>query len=150
MKRICVLALFAMLFAAVSALAARPAGSARYTGTTSQDRRLSARVTSDAKGLQLEFDEVFRCNRGPRKLTHAVYKKQRPTILEDGTFDYSKTYRDLPPAPGFAERRTERQHVTGGFSADGTRLKGRAATTIVGRSGLRCTATVTFKARLRS
>lgn len=138
------------MLAALPAFAARPAGSKKYTGTTSQDRRVSARVTSDRKGLQIEFDEVFRCNNGRRKSTHAVYKKQRPTIRRDGTFNYSRTYRNLPPAPGFNERRTERQHVTGSFSAGGTRVKGRAATTIVGRSGLRCSSKVTFKARRRS
>ena len=94
----------------------------------------------------MEFDEVFRCNRGPKKHTHAVYRKQRPTIRADGTFDYRKTYRSLPPVPGF-ERRDERQHVFGSFSADGRRLRGTAETTITGVSGLRCTARVTFTAR---
>jgi len=146
-KRASVLALIATLLVALPALAARPAPNARLSGKTSQDRKLVARVTSDSTGLQLEFDEVFRCNRGPRKNTRAVYNRQRPSIREDGTFDYRKTYRDLPPAPGFEERRTERQHVSGSFTADGARVRGRAVTSITGRSGLRCTATVTFTAR---
>jgi hypothetical protein len=136
----------ATLALATPAFAARPAGDAKYRGTTSQDRKLSARVTSDAKGLQMEFDEVFRCNRGPRKYTHAIYKHQYPTIREDGTFDYRKTYRNLAPVPGF-ERRDERQHVFGSFSGDGRRLKGTAETTATGVSGLRCTSRVTFTAR---
>jgi hypothetical protein len=134
------------LVLATPAFAARPAGDAKYRGTTSQDRKLSARVTSDSKGLQLEFDQVYRCNRGPRKYAHAVYRKQRPTIREDGTFDYRKTYRALPPVPGF-ERRDERQHVFGGFSGDNRRLKGTVETTVTGVSGLRCTSRVTFSAR---
>ncbi len=140
------LTVLALAVVAAPALAARPAGDAKYRGTTSQDRKLSARVTSDSKGLQMEFDEVFRCNRGPRKHTHATYKKQRPTIREDGTFDYRKTYRGLAPVPGF-ERRDERQHVSGAFSAGGRTLKGTAETTVTGVSGLRCTSRVTFTAR---
>ena len=135
-----------ILALAAPAFAARPAGDAKYRGTTSQDRKLSARVTSDAKGLQMEFDAVFRCNRGPTKHTHAIFKKQRPTIREDGTFDYRKTYRGLARVPGF-EKRDETQHVFGSFSSDGRTLKGTAETKVTGVSGLRCTARVTFRAR---
>ena len=135
-----------ILALAAPAFADRPAGGARYRGTTSQDRKLSARVTSDAKSLQMEFDAVFRCNRGPTKHTHMIFKKQRPTIREDGTFDYRKTYRSLAPVPGF-ERRDETQHVFGGFGSDGRTLKGTAETKDTGVSGLRCTARVTFRAR---
>lgn len=137
-----------ILAVAAPALAARPAGDAKYRGTTSQDRKLSARVTSDSKGLQMEFDEVFRCNRGQKKLTHAIYKKQRPTIREDGTFDYRKTFKGLAPVPGF-ERRDETQHVYGSFSSNGRTLKGTAVTTVTGVSGLRCSSRVTFRARRR-
>jgi hypothetical protein len=139
-----ILVLAALLALAAPALAARPSGDARYRGTTSQDRKLSARVTSDAKGLQMEFDEVFHCNRGPTKHTHAIYKTQRPTIREDGTFDYRKTYRGLARVPGF-EKRDEAQHIFGRFGDAGRTLKGTAETKITGVSGLRCTSRVTFR-----
>jgi hypothetical protein len=141
-----ILVVIVLLVPVAPAFAARPAGGAKYRGTTSQDRKLSARVTSDAKGLQMEFDEVFRCNRGPTKHTHAIYKKQRPTIREDGTFDYRKTYRGLARVPGF-EKRDEMQHVFGSFGSDGRTLKGTAETKVTGVSGLRCTSRVTFRAR---
>jgi len=141
-----ILVLAVLLVVAAPAFAARPTGDAKYRGTTSQDRKLSARVTSDSKGLQLEFDEVFRCNRGPTKHTHAVYKKQRPTIREHGTFDYRKTYRGLAPVRGF-EKRDETQHVFGSFGSGGRTLKGTAETKVTGVSGLRCTSRVTFRAR---
>jgi hypothetical protein len=140
------LCLALLLVLAAPAFAARPAGGAKYRGTTSQDRKLSARVTSDAKSLQMEFDEVFRCNRGPTKYTHAIYKKQRPTIREDGTFDYRKTYHGLAQVPGF-EKRDETQHVYGSFGSGGRTLKGTAETTDTGVSGLRCTSRVTFRAK---
>jgi hypothetical protein len=104
-------------------------------------------VTKDAKGLQLEFDEVLSCNRGPRRTTHATYRKQRPTIRRDGTFEYFKTYRDLEPVPGFEERHTERQRITGSFSADGRRVTGRIADAVSAASGRRCKAALTFSAR---
>jgi hypothetical protein len=141
-----ILVVIVLLVPVAPAFAAHPAGGAKYRGTTSQDRKLSARVTSDAKGLQMEFDEVFRCNRGPTKHTHAIYKKQRPTIREDGTFDYRKTYRGLAAVPGF-EKRDETQHVFGSFGSDGRTLKGTAETKVTGVSGLRCTSRVTFRAR---
>lgn len=144
------LALAAVLLVAVPALAARPPAGAKYRGMTSQDRAVSARVTSDAKGLQIEFNQVLGCNRGPTKATQTIYRDKRPTIREDGTFEYFKTYRNLAPVPGFNERHTERQRVTGNFTADGTRVKVRVATSVVGVSGLRCRATVTFTARKRS
>jgi len=136
-----------VLMVALPAFADRPPKNAKYRGKTSQERTLSARVTSDAKGLQLEFNQVYRCNRGPTKSTQTVFRNQRPTIREDGTFSYFKTYRNLAPVPGFEERHTQRQRVTGSFSADGRRVKGRVASSVVGVSGLRCKATVTFTAR---
>jgi len=48
--------------------------------------------------------------------------------------------------PGI-ERRDERQHGSGSFSASGRTLKGTAETTITGASGLRCVPRVTFTAR---
>jgi hypothetical protein len=146
MRRLSLLALAAPLLVALPALAARPPNGATYRGKTSQDRKLSARVSSDGKRLQLEFDEKLRCNRGPDKFTHALYRNQAPTIREDGTFDYFKTYQ-LDPVPGFNEKHTERQRVTGSFSADGNRVKSRLAESVQGKSGLRCKFTATFSAR---
>jgi hypothetical protein len=114
---------------------------------TSQHRTLDARVTSDGKGLQLAFDQVFACNRGPSKTTHSVYLEERPTILADGTFNYVKTYPALAPVPGFDERHTERQHVSGSFGLDGDSVRGRIADSVVGVDGLSCRSTVTFTAR---
>jgi hypothetical protein len=147
MRKILVLALGVALLAALPALAAKPPKNAAYRGTTSQERMLSAHVTADAKALRLGFDLVYRCNRGPTKTSHVTFDKQRPTIREDGTFSYFKTYRDLAPVPGFGERHTERQRVTGSFGAGARTLKGRIAISVAGRSGLRCKATVTFSAR---
>ncbi len=143
-----VTALAASLILALPALAARPAKDSRYRGETSQKRKISARVTSDRTGLQLEFNQVFRCSKGPTKTTHSTYRRQRPTIRRDGTFTYFKTYRDLGPIPGFDEVHTERQRVTGAFTDGGRRVKGRVASSVVGTSsGLRCKSVVTFSAR---
>ena len=150
MRRISLLALAAALLLALPALAALPPQGARYTGRTSQNRALTARVTSDAKGVQLVLDQVFTCNRGAVKTTHTTFLEQRPDIRADGTFEYFKTYRDLAPVPGFGERHTERQRVTGSFAADGKSVRGRISVSDVGRSGLRCKSTVTFTARRRS
>jgi hypothetical protein len=141
-------AIAAALALALPALAARPPKNATYTGTTSQRHALSARVTSDGKGLQLDFYEKLRCNRGRPKGTDAVYHKQRPTIRRDGTFSYFATYRDMAPVPGLHERYTERQRITGSFSADGKSVRGRVAESATGRSGLHCKAKLTFEARI--
>jgi hypothetical protein len=132
---------------AVPTLAAGPPGGARYRGTTSQHRSLDARVTSDGRGLQLTFDQVFDCNRGPSKTTHSVYLEERPTIRADGAFDYVKTYSHLAPVPGFEELHTERQHVRGSFTHGGLRLTGTDTDTTTGADGLRCTSAVSFTAR---
>ena len=138
-----------MLLLAAPALAARPPTGARYKGTTSQHAALTANVTADGSGLQLSFEVAYKCNRGPGKTARATYRMQRPSLRADGTFDFLEIDRNLAPVPGFAERHTERQHLTGGFSAGGGRLHGRAADTVVGAGGLRCTATVTFSAAKR-
>lgn len=148
MRKVLIGALAAALLLSIPALAARPPGGAKYRGKTSQERTIDLRVTRNAvKGLQLEFDEVLSCNRGPRQTTHATYREQRPTIRRDGTFEYFKTYRDLDPVPGFQERHTERQRITGSFSADNRRVRGRIANSVVGDSGLRCKVELTFSAR---
>lgn len=134
---------------AVPALAARPAGDTRYRGKTSQDRTINARVTSDSKGLQLEFTERLKCNRGAPRTVTAIYRNQRPTIKADGTFNYNKTYTNLPPTNVFRERSDERQTVTGRFSADGATVTGKVIDVITTRSGLSCRASVTFRAKRR-
>lgn len=146
MRRLLLLTLTASLLLSLPALAARPARDSRYRGKTSQERKISLRVTPDRTGLRLEFDQVFRCSSGPTKTTHATYLKQRPTIRRDGTFRYFKTYRDLAPIPGFEEVHTERQRVTGAFSDGGRQVKGRIAASVVGASGLSCGSVVTFSA----
>jgi hypothetical protein len=135
---------------ALPAAAAGPIKGARYQGRTSQDRILTARVTSDGRGLQLTFDEDYSCNRGPGKTTHAVYLDERPTIRPNGTFDYQKTYTNLAPVHGFEQRHTERQHISGSFTAGGTRVHGRLADSVVGVDGLSCRSAATFTARRSS
>ena len=146
MARVLAAVVVAGLVCATAASAAPPP-SARYRGKTSQHRPISLRVTSDGRGLQMEFDQVFRCNRGPKKVAHAVYRKQRPEIRPDGTFSYTKTFRDLAPIPGFAERHDEHQRVTGSFGDGDGVVHGRITTSDVGRSGLQCRSAVTFTAR---
>ena len=122
-----------------------PPGNARYPGKTGQDQVIKLRVTSDAKGLQMNFRETLKCNRGPSKRTTARFAKQRPTIKADGTFSYSKTY-ELGPVPGFDEPHTQRQRITGSFSANGKTVKGRIADSAKGRSGLSCKLDMSFRA----
>ena len=131
-----------------TALAARPAGNAKYAGKTGQEQVIKLRVTGDGKGLQLDFRETLKCNRGPSKTTTARYAKQRPPIKSDGTFSYFKTY-TLGPVPGFAEPHTQRQRITGSFSADAGTVTGRIADSVTGRSGLSCKLATTFRATRR-
>jgi len=131
-----------------TAFAARPPRNAKYEGKTGQDQVIKLRVTGDRKGLQLDFRQTLKCNRGPSKRSTARYAKQRPTIKSDGTFSYFKTYK-LGPVPGFAEPHTERQRITGSFAADGTTVKGRIADSVKGRSGLSCKVAMPFRATRR-
>lgn len=88
MKRIVAgAAVMLLTMLASTALAARPPGGARYVGTTSQGQKITLRVTSDGKGLQMELSEKLTCNRGGPISTNAHYAKQRPTIRATGTFD---------------------------------------------------------------
>ena len=131
-----------------TALAARPPAGARYAGTTGQARAITLRVTSDRRGLQMAFRQTLDCNRGPSKTSSASFDRQRPTIKADGTFSYARTF-ELGPAPGFAEPHTERQRITGAFSADRRTVRGRIATTVTGRSGLTCKVSMRFRATRR-
>jgi hypothetical protein len=124
---------------------AAPAGGSRYRGTTSQGKRITLHVTPDGDGLAMSLGEIARCNRGPDKSTHGTYRNQRPSIKPDGSFDYRITYH-LGPVPGFAERHTERHHVSGAFSADAKTVHGRVTVSDVGASGLRCITNLTFTA----
>lgn len=143
-------AVIVLLMAApmTSVAAGRPPGDARYTGKTGQGQVIKLRVTSDGKGLQMDFRQRLRCNRGPSKFSNARYAKQRPTIKVDGTFSYFKTY-EFGPVPGFAEKHTQRQRITGSFSSTGRTVKGRIADSVKGRSGLTCKVVMRFTATRR-
>ncbi len=139
-----------LLAPAVALAVSGPRKGHRYTGRTSQHRKVTARVTSDGKTLQLRFDQVFTCSNGHQKVSNAKFVRQAPRIRPDGTFDYHKTYDDEPGVPGFDEVRSEVQGVTGRFDASGTRVTGTVTGDVTGQeSGLHCTSKVTFTARLR-
>jgi len=135
-----------LLLMAVPALARAPVG-AKYLGRTSQGNRILLRVVAGG-GLHLDFHELLRCSRGPDKDTHAIFHAERPQLRADGSFDYRKTYRHLPPVHGFTERQTERQHLIGAVSA--AKAFGTIDDLVIGeRTGLRCHAHLTFKATRR-
>lgn len=143
------LAALLVLAGAGAALAAAPRKGHRYTGTTSQHRKVTARVTSDGKTLQLRFDQVFTCSNGHQKVTNVKFLHQAPRIRADGSFDYHKTYADEPGVPGFDEVHTDVQGVTGRFTADGARVSGTVTGDATGKeSGLHCTSKVTFSAKV--
>jgi hypothetical protein len=135
-----------LLATAVALAADPPRKGAKYTGQTSQHRKVSARVTSDGKTLQFRFNQIFKCNNGHRKISEAKYLHQAPTIRPDGTFSYHKVYKDEPGVPGFDEVHSDDQTVTGSFVDGGKRVKATVKATATGKSGLSCTSTVTFTA----
>jgi hypothetical protein len=134
------------LLLAAPAWAGRPPGGANYGGTTSQGNGIALHVTGDRRGLQMTFKTLASCNRGPDKVSQAVFKHDRPTIRPDGTFRFHRTYH-LGPVPGFAQRHTERQTITGAFGAGARTVHGSVRMTDVGADGLRCTTRLTFSAR---
>ncbi|MCW2993305.1 MAG: hypothetical protein JWQ18_800 [Conexibacter sp.] len=138
-----------LVFGAVAWAASPPRKSARYTGESSQHRKVAARVTSDGKTLQLRVMQVFRCNRGKDKISESKFLHQAPTIRADGTFDYHKVYPDEAGVPGFDEVHTDDQTVTGSFVDGGRRVHGKITAVTTGRSGLTCRSSVTFTARAR-
>lgn len=147
-----VLVLFAVLAstAAAPALAAtRPPAGARYSGTTGQGKRISLRVTTTRRAVQLRFAQVQTCSNGQKKASTAVFEQMRPTLKADGTFAYAKTFKDLAAAPGFDEVHTEVQNISGSFSPDGRTAKGRISDTVTGASGLSCKVVMRFTARRR-
>lgn len=150
LRRVVVLTtLLALTATTAAALAAGPRKGHRYAGQTSQHRKVTARVTTDGRTLQMHFDEVFTCSNGHQKVTTTKFLHQAPTIEPDGTFTYNKTYADEPGVPGFDEVHTDVQGVTGRFSADGTRVSGTVTGEVTGKkTGLRCTSKVTFRAKL--
>jgi hypothetical protein len=129
------------------ALADAPRKGARYVGQTSQDRKVSARVTSDGRTFQFRFHQISTCNNGHRRIGEARYLHQAPTIRADGTFSYHKVYKDAPGIPGLNEVHTEDQTVTGSFSDGGRRVKATIKETVTAKkSGLMCRSAVTFTA----
>src|SRR4051794_5754451 len=135
----------AALLLVASAWAGRPPGGANYGGTTSQGNGIALHVTGDRHGLQMTFKTLARCNRGPDKVSQSVFKHDRPAIRPDGTFRFRRTYH-LGPVPGFAQRHTERQSITGAFGAGARTVHGSVRITDVGADGLRCTSRLTFSA----
>lgn len=127
------------------AVADAPRKGARYTGRTSQHRKVSARVTSDGRTFQFRFDQVFRCSNGHMKISEAKYLHQAPTIRADGTFSYHKTYKNEPGVPGFDQRHTDEQTVTGSFADGGRRVRATVKDVTTGRT-LTCRSTVSFTA----
>lgn len=147
-KQVTLLALAGVLAIAVAtsaALAARPAAGTQYAGKTSQARALDARVSKSGTGLEMSFREKFSCAGVSDKLLFATYKKDRPTIRPDGSFNYSKRYTGLRD-PAFPGKFGETQRITGRFSDDSSRVRGRSVVRIFGK-GFSCRSTITFRAR---
>lgn len=141
-----VLTLLGVLVAGpLPALAARPDPGTEYSGKTSQERPLKARVSSSGRGLELRFPEKFNCTGVPDRLLKARYVRDRPTIRTDGTFNYFKRYTRLT-LPDFPGRFSETQRITGRFSGDLRRVTGRSSVRITGKN-FSCRATLTFSAR---
>ncbi len=137
-------ALAAAGLAATPAQAAAPPAGAKITGTTSQGQKVTGRVTSDGKGLQLEFAETFKCGDGSRFRLRASYQKQRPTIKADGSVDYTKTYRNRTGLPEFPGTYDNRQRITGAFSATGKTFTGKSVASL-SKPGRTCRSSITLK-----
>lgn len=142
--------LVAGLVLATPAYAVAPVKGGRYTGKTSQGYKVSARVTSDGKRLQMQYRDVLRCTNGDRITGVSVFRSQAPTIREDGTIDYRKTYRDLPPEKVFPHGRDNTQRVTGAFSGGGRRASIHVVQRVKDTGGGRdCRNDVRFTLRLK-
>lgn len=140
-----VVGLALLAIATPAALAARPDAGTRYAGKTSQGRALKAQVSRSGTGLEMSFREKFKCTGVSDKLLFATYKKERPTIRPDGSFNYSKRYTGLRD-PAFPGRFAETQKITGRFSEDGSRVRGRSVSRVFNKS-FSCRSTITFRAR---
>ncbi len=128
-----------------TAVAARPDPGTRYAGKTSQGRSLAARVSNSGTGLEMSFREKFQCTGVSDKLLFATYKKDRPTIKPDGSFNYSKRYTGLRD-PAFPGPFTNTQKITGRFTDGLRRVRGRSVARIFGKN-FSCRSTITFRAR---
>jgi hypothetical protein len=139
-----------MLLIAIAALpgaalaAGRPAAGTWFSGRTSQGKIIRMEAVKGG-GLRMGFTEIAKCNRGPDKRNHAIFDRDKPHLRRDGTFDYRKTYLDLPAYKGFPERFDDRQHIVGAFHRG--KISGTFDETVTGRkTGLRCTVHLTFDA----
>lgn len=132
-----------------SAYAARPKGDTRYVGKTGQGKTIKLRVTSDRKGLQMDFRQTLKCNNGRKIRGSARYSRQRPTIKSDGTFNYFKKYKNLPAAPPLKKGFNQVQRITGSFSKSTKTVRGRVADSVSDSSGLRCKVVTRFTAKRR-
>ena len=121
-----------------------PAPGQVYVGETSQNRKAQLRISASGTGLQMRFRERFRC-RGRRDITlYASYVNDRPTIRTDGTFRYTKTYRNLRD-PALRGRFTNTQRITGSFLDGDRRVRVRSVSRIFNRSWS-CRSAVTIRA----
>ncbi len=144
----------ALLLAATTGLAATaqaaspPKAGVRLKGKTSQGQRVSGRVTSDGRGLQMTYEETFTCTNGRKFRLPTRYLKQRPTIKRDGSVRYFKTYRNIRGGAAYPGRHTERQRITGSFSKGGTRFTGHAAASLSKRGRPTCRSALKLRLRV--
>lgn len=123
---------------------AAPAPGQVYVGRTSQKRKAELRISGSGTGLQMRYRERFRCT-GRRDITLlASYVKDRPTIRPDGTFDYTKTYRNLRD-PALRGRFTNTQRITGSF-VDGDRSVRVRSVSRVFNKRFSCRSSITIRA----
>lgn len=133
-----------LVAAAPVAEAARPPAGTKYRGTTSQGRTIDLTVSKSGTGLQMYYRERFRCRGIRHRVFYSYFFRDRPTIAADGSYRYRKRYsglraRDLPGAFSNTQR------LSGRFSADLTRVRGRAFSRVFNKR-FACRSGITFTA----
>ena len=144
------LTLTTLAVAAVPALAAAPKPGLELTGTTSQGKPVTARVTADGKGLRMTFRTTFTCSDGRTPTVTSTFKRDVPKISSTGRITLTKTYRDLPGSTVIkgADEVDETQRIRGSFSKAGRSFKLTTSFRVVGE-GVTCTQKGTVSAAVR-
>lgn len=108
-----------------TAYAARPKGDTRYIGKTGQGKKtIKLPVTSDGKGLQMQFRQKLKCNRDGSVSTEGAIL---PPASDDQAGRDVLVLQEVqgPPGDPLHQGLREIQRVTGSFSKSGRTVKGR-------------------------
>jgi hypothetical protein len=131
MRLVLSFAVILTLAAGVAVASVRPPAGTRFVGKTTQGKTIHLKVVKGG-GLEMTFRSISTCSRGPKKISTSRFKRDKPHIRKNGTFDYRKTYRNMPPIPGFPEPFDDVQHLKGSFP-DAQHVEGRFDETVTGR-----------------